>query len=499
MLLEINQMNNLKTHSKSIQLRITFLVWFLIALTLSVYILTNFSSQKAMLVERMKTESVNLAASIGQVTASSVYNEDYSAVVEHCLPMVQNGKSISFINIVKYDGFALLFTNNTWVADTLKEKRFISSDFSKSWSEFYFDKRLQKEVFHYAYPFRYDGLNWGWIHIGLSLDGYNKDVSNTLWNDFLLAILALFIGFIASAYFARRIIRPIQLLEETARQIMNGDLHKRATISTGDELESLANSFNQMTDQLQKSKENLEERVKQRTKELADTNKKLMSEITARKQAQEEIGESLKEKEVLLKEIHHRVKNNLQIISSLLYLQSQNITDESTALKFRDSRNRVISMALIHENLYRSDNLALINIEDYLQNLTRELSSSYMQMGQMVTLSMEIEPISFNIDRAIPVGLIVNELISNAYKYAFKNSPESLYGSNEIRVELKRGDVHSVNLTVKDNGGGLPDGMDFRESPSLGLQLVNSLVSQLDGEINYSQNDGSVFEIQFTL
>ncbi len=493
------QLNHLKIHFKSIRMRITLLVWFLIVLSLSIYILTNFSSQKSMFIDRMRNEAINLAASIDQVTASSVYNEDYSPVVEHCLPLVQKGKSISYIYIVKYDGFALLFTKTTWAVDTLKEKRFIKSDYENDWDEFYFDKRIKKEVFHYAYPFQYAGLNWGWIHIGLSLEKYNRDINTTLWNDFFLALVALFIGFFATAFFARRIVQPIQALDRIARDITAGDLHKRAEIRTGDELESLANSFNQMTDQLQKSRDKLEQRVKERTIELAETNKKLLAEIRARKQTQAEITVSLAEKEVLLKEIHHRVKNNLQIISSLLYLQSKNITDEETISMFTDSRNRVISMALIHENLYRSDNLALIDIREYLQNLTRELNTSYSQEGRMVTVSLDIEPVPLSIDKAIPVGLIVNELISNAYKYAFSENSESGNGTNELQVILNVSEDREVTLSISDNGTGLPGNIDFRESPSLGLQLVNSLVNQLDGEINYIKNGGSKFEIHFVL
>jgi len=493
-----NNQKSKKRFTSSIQMRVAFLSWLLIAFAVIVFTVANFYSQKAIIIDRLKSEAINLASSIDQSTASSVYNKDYTGVVDYCLPLVQKGQSIGYIYIVKYNGFALLFTKKEWTTTTLKEKRFTDPRMVGNY-EFYYDKHIHKEVFHYAYRFNYSGINWGWIHLGLSLGKYNKEITGTMWNTFLLALLSLIIGFIASMLFARRLIKPIQALDAISQQIAAGNLRVRAHISTGDELESLAYSFNQMTDKLQRSQDELEQRVKDRTTELAAVNKKLISEIEARKKTQNEIAASLKEKEVLLKEIHHRVKNNLQIISSLLYLQSRNITDEETAMLFTDSRNRIISMALIHENLYRSDNLAQINIEEYLQNLTRELSSSYAQEGKNIQLSLNIESIPLGIDKAIPVGLIVNELISNAYKYAFEPDFQPANGVNKINVSLKLAENRQVRLSVTDNGKGLPADMDFRASPSLGLQLVNSLSGQLDAEISCNTKNGTAFNIRFKL
>lgn len=487
-----------KRYTKSIQIRITFLTWILIVVAVSIYVVANFYSQKAIIIDRMKNEAINVAASIEQITASSVYNEDYTTVVDHCLPLVQKGESISYIYVVKYDGFALLFTDKMWTSETVSDKRFLKPALEENY-EFYFEERIKENVFHYAYPFNYSGIDWGWIHVGLSLEKYNSDIKDTLWNSFFLTLLSLLIGLVVSAIFARRLIKPIQTLDSVSQQIAAGDLTVRANISTADELESLAHSFNIMTDELQKSRDELEQRVQDRTLELAKANKKLVAEVRARKRNQERLVASLKEKEVLLKEIHHRVKNNLQIISSLLYLQSRNITDEETALMFTDSRNRIISMALIHENLYRSDDLAMIDIKEYITNLTRELSSSYQQEGRYVALKLSIESIPLNIDKAIPCGLIINELVSNAYKYAFESRIETQATTNEINVHLKMTKAEKVSLLVSDNGKGLHKDVDFRNSPSLGLQLVNSLVGQLDGEINYENKNGTTFEIRFNL
>ena len=216
----------------------------------------------------------------------------------------------------------------------------------------------------------------------------------------------------------------------------------------------------------------------------------LARDITDRKQAEEQIKASLKEKEVLLKEIHHRVKNNLQIVSSLLYLQSRKTSDDQVLSVLRESQTRVRSMALIHEKLYQCDDLANINLADYIRSLTSYLLNSYGVATHMVKLSVNVESAPLGLDRAIPCGLIINELVSNALKYAF---PQGRRG--EILVGLLRDGVGKLILTVKDNGVGLPEDMDIDDTPSLGLQLVNTLVRQLDGTIEVDRRGGTEFKM----
>ena len=216
-------------------------------------------------------------------------------------------------------------------------------------------------------------------------------------------------------------------------------------------------------------------------------------DVTDRVHASRQIASSLEEKEVLLKEIHHRVKNNLQIISSLLNLQAPNLQDPVALAQFQDSQNRIRTMALIHERLYRSDDLARIDFDPYLQDLTRQLLQGYQDQGKGVRLKVKAENVQFDIDTAIPCGLIVNELVSNALKHAF---PDERKG--EISVELGRYDGNGhYRLTVCDDGVGMPPEMDWRNTPSLGLQLVNSLVYQLDGSLEMNGESGTKYFIQF--
>ena len=213
-------------------------------------------------------------------------------------------------------------------------------------------------------------------------------------------------------------------------------------------------------------------------------------DITERTIAEEKIKKSLEEKELLLKEIHHRVKNNLMIISSLLNLQSQTVDDERSRDSFKDIQNRARSMALIHEKLYQSTDLKRIDFGEYIRTLATELFHTYAST-QHIKLLMDVEKVFVDINTAIPLGLIINEIITNSLKHGFPNGKEG-----EIRVEL-----HSINdsceFKVKDDGIGFPENLDFRNTDSLGLQLVNSLTQQIDGEINMEVDHGTEFIINF--
>jgi PAS domain S-box-containing protein len=213
-------------------------------------------------------------------------------------------------------------------------------------------------------------------------------------------------------------------------------------------------------------------------------------DISEKKKSNLEIVESLKEKEVLLKEIHHRVKNNLQVISSILNLQSSFVSDENTLGILQESRNRIRSMAIIHENLYRTEDFSSINFADYLQNLTANLVASY-RIHDEVILECELDQIDLILDQAIPCGLLVNELITNSLKYAWKSGEK---GTITLKLHETEGCVH---LYVADNGVGLPGKFEDLNSDTLGLQLVVTLIEQLDGELTVNSENGTKYLIKF--
>lgn len=218
-----------------------------------------------------------------------------------------------------------------------------------------------------------------------------------------------------------------------------------------------------------------------------------------RKRVEEQLNASLKEKEVLLKEIHHRVKNNMQVISSLLNLQSGRIKNQEILEMFKESQDRIRSMSLIHERLYQSADLAKIDFSHYIQNLATHLFQSYRIDPEAVALKTNVRGVSLDINKAIPCGLIINELVSNSLKYAFpdaKGSEKKKRKKGEIDIQFTS-DNGKVILLVKDNGKGLPDNLDIETADSFGLQLVTTLVAQLNGDIDIKRRPGAAFKITF--
>jgi len=215
-------------------------------------------------------------------------------------------------------------------------------------------------------------------------------------------------------------------------------------------------------------------------------------DITERKQAEEKIKASLKEKELMLREIHHRVKNNMQIISSLLNLQAQNIKDKESLEMFKESQNRVRSMALIHERLYQSKDFTRIDFADYVQGLISHVFTTYRVSPSPLTVKVDTKDMLLDINTAIPCGLIINELISNSMKHAF---PDGRKG--RLTVSMKRINKKKIELMISDTGIGFPEDIDFRNTDTLGLQLVITLVEQLDGTIELDRSKGTAFKIIF--
>jgi PAS domain S-box-containing protein len=213
--------------------------------------------------------------------------------------------------------------------------------------------------------------------------------------------------------------------------------------------------------------------------------------LVQRQRSQAKLRRSLEEKEVLLKEVHHRVKNNLQIISSLLNLQLGHAQGGSMAEILRESQNRIRSMALIHERLYRSDDLSRVDFGYYVRNLTSYLSRTYASTAQPVHVRVEIGTILLGVDLAIPCGLIVNELVTNAFRHAFVDGR-----AGEVCISMTQNES-VYRLSVRDNGIGLPEGFETRRTGSLGLQLVDTLTDQINGVLEMQSAGGAEFSIVF--
>jgi ammonium transporter len=259
----------------------------------------------------------------------------------------------------------------------------------------------------------------------------------------------------------------LDLLTVMEHQAATQDLGLRAPVEPFTEVGQIAQRYNKVIEALQEA-------------------------AVKRDQAEEKIKISLSEKEVLLKEIHHRVKNNLQIISSILRLQSGYSTDQKVRGIFEDSQNRIQSMALIHENLYGSEDLVQIDFAKYLRSLTSSLFRVYKVGPDQIDFDIRIDDIEMDIATAIPCGLIVNELVSNCLKYAFPDG-----GKGKICIAVSAAGENRLALSVLDNGIGFPEEVDFHNTQSLGLKVVISLVQQIKGNIELYKEGGTEFRIEF--
>lgn len=284
----------------------------------------------------------------------------------------------------------------------------------------------------------------------------------------LIILFSILSTVIVSILISRSITEPIVRLTDVTTRISEGNLELKADVVSKDEIGTLAQSFNKMIETLER-------------------------DITKRKQAEGQIRQSLREKEKLLAEIHHRVKNNLQIISSLLSLQSGYITDEKALSLVRNCEERVRSMALVHERLYLSEDLSRIDFGHYIHGIALRLYQVYGVDSRAVTFSSGVKDALFTIETAIPLGLILNELLSNALRHAFPGG-----GNGTITVGLDVDDkTGEYTLTVEDDGVGFPADVDYRQSETLGLLLVNLLADQLDGTVELDRNGGTSFRITF--
>ncbi|MBI2304812.1 MAG: histidine kinase [Chloroflexi bacterium] len=268
-------------------------------------------------------------------------------------------------------------------------------------------------------------------------------------------------------------------LEDTQRAVLN-----------------ILDDLNSSNEELKRAHGVLEARVTERTTELQRSYKLLQDEIEERRRAEELVKASLTEKEALLREIHHRVKNNLQIIYSMLNLQLPQVRDEQSIGLFKESQNRVYTMALIHEKLYKSESMARIDLPEYMRSLVANLFLSYGMTGKAIKPKINVENVSLDVDTAIPCALIVNELVSNSLKHAFPGYRSDDRGG-EICVSLRRDADSRFTLTVSDNGSGFPEDFEIQRSDSLGLKLVSALAKQLRGTVRVSRDSGTALVISF--
>ncbi len=299
-------------------------------------------------------------------------------------------------------------------------------------------------VFRVVDAVLFRGRAIGRVHLGFSLEGLKKEARRLRGLIGLVSAAVFLLGMGVLYGLSSVVTRPLRNMTETVREIAAGDLARRAPVSSRDEVGQLAAAFNDMVDKLagaqqalEAANQSLEERVEERTRKL---------------QA------SVREKEILIQEVHHRVKNNMQIISSLVNLQAERIEDAETRDMFMVTKDRIRSMALVHEKIYRSKDFARIDFVDYVRNLIAQIIRAYGVSGDAFRAEVEGEPVYLNISTAVPCSLIVNELVSNALKHAFPGGR-----TGRLTVQVSGLDDGRFSLVVADDGVGLARG--FRHGP----------------------------------
>ncbi|HEX2868268.1 MAG TPA: DUF3365 domain-containing protein [Ignavibacteriales bacterium] len=326
------------------------------------------------------------------------------------------------------------------------------------------------------------------ISIRIPLDDAYAAANSVSASLSLILLIVLFAILSVCYIIYRQVIQvPVMTIRNKAIAIVNstGHLGEQIPVYHENELGELTKAFNWLSVNMKQLLDGLETKVKERTEKYEKANLEL-------KIREEEVSSSLKEKETLLKEIHHRVKNNLQIISSLLNLQMQFVEDEDLKLLFNDSCSRVRSMSLIHEKLYQTESLSKINMKDYVLDLSMFLKAAYVKASQEIEIAASLDEVHLPVDIAVPCGLIINELVSNSLKYAFRGLSCGTIGITLKKYEKK------IEISISDNGLGLPDNVDLKNPSTLGLQLVSGLVEQIHGTIEIIRKDGTTFCLRFS-
>lgn len=466
-----------------LKIKITFFISVLLALVLSTifyYLPIEIEKDKILSFKNNANSVVNIIL----FNFSSNFNLEKNAAAKEDLEKIFNNESIEYLVVHKKG--ANSYEYNIDLAEQNNYTDLNNSSISKG-----------MEILKLNSPIILDDTIIGDIYVGFSLAPIQIEVAE-LREKIGYISLILFLGgtifvFIITAKFTN----PLKKVMASVKEINEGIFKELVEVKSNDEIGFIANSFNKMIKniaiakvEMDQNNRELEKRVSVRTRELEGALKSLQKENKQRRIAEIEISNSLHEKEVLLKEIHHRVKNNLQIVSSLLFFQSKQIEDAKTLDMFRDGQNRVKSMALIHEKLYQSGDLANIDFKQYVKKLTNFLFQSYGINQAKIKFKNNVQDVELGVDTAVPFGLIINEIVSNSLKHAFKNQE-----SGEVKIDMGYDENNKLILIISDNGVGISEDLNIEESESLGLRLVNNLTTQLNGTITFLNNNGTKVKI----
>jgi|GEM_PF-3245986 len=454
----------------SILRRVTLVAWLVAVLSVAVFAVILVLQRQFSVQSELETEARTLAQNIEKDIRQHIADGRRSAVVDQCLTVMgREKKSLVYLVVTTKDGDSIVHTSaDHWELRPLKGTNWQPTAGEENQGRILtnpFDQR--GKCLHYSYPGITKGGHWGWIHLGLSLDRYQESITSIYRNTALAGSVVLIIGALVAYFLARNLIKPLRALQTFAQRVAGGALNARANITAGGEIGDLADSFNRMVESLEQHQVKLRESVKS----------------TA----------SLREKEILLREIHHRMKNNMQILTSLLRLQTRQTDSLPLRQVLMESEARIRSMGLLHEKLYQSESVSTIDMHGYLRTLTAELIRTNTPDGCRREVKLNVGTVNLGLDTALPCGLIITELVTNALKYAFPNRP-----LGTIYVSLNPDPVsEGFSLIVWDDGVGIDSAFDISKATSLGMRLVKMLTDQLNGKLAFDGAKGTKIEIQF--
>jgi signal transduction histidine kinase/HPt (histidine-containing phosphotransfer) domain-containing protein len=490
------QLENLKKRISflkgSILLRTTVLCWSLIITTIIIFVLLIIPYSKKSLLNNMESNAKGMATSLGQITATSIASEDYSHIVDHCIKILNENSFILYIVVTRKDGFSLVHTNGRWTNRHLNGMWRPSSHDPESFileeSEL-----VSRAIFHYSSPFFYSGIKWGWIHIGLSLEQFNKDFNANYQRIIWLAILSIISGLAVSYSFAKRLSQPIKVLSQVTRQVASGDLTARADVSSGDELGVLADSFNQMTEALEKAQMELV-----RAKETAESASRVKSQFLAN--------------------MSHEIRTPMNGVLGMseLLLRTPLTARQRRFVKIihRSGENQLnILNDILDFSKIEAGKMRLSNIVFDLPQVVEELMDLFSESSQIKGLQMvaSILPGVPTMVRGDPdrLGQILTNLLSNAVKFT---------GKGEIILRLKvleeNQETVLLGFEIRDTGIGIsPEAGDhifeaFSQADystnrkyggtGLGLAIVKQLVEMMGGEISFTSELGKGSTFSFS-
>jgi two-component sensor histidine kinase len=461
----------------SIMQRITLMSWLLAVISVGVLALFVTSTQEELYYTQQQNAGKRLVQQVQEDILNSLQDGDYSHIVIRSLELMDENEDVNLIVVSTFDGQAIVHYREELPGKGLSSPKFsnlITLNAESLAANSNRPKPIKPELGLGILPeslittqrFTVDSLDKGAIHIGMGKADLRAVMRRLYTNIATVGCVILIGGVLGAWIFAKNITAPLHTLQAFAYKVATGALNARASIETGDEIGDLAHSINKMVEALEGNQLKLRDSVK--------------TEAAAR------------EKEILLREIHHRVKNNMQILTSLLRLQARRANSAQLRTVLQESEGRIRSMGLLHEKLYQSESVSTIDMNGYLRSLTNELLRVNTPAGKRREVRLNVNNINLGMDTALPCGLIVTELVSNALKYAFPDHPEGI-----IYVSISLEQSGEYSLVVWDNGVGIPQDMDITKTESLGMRLVTMLSDQLNGKFEYANNQGTRWEIKF--